>query len=201
MDRTYRPALVMGHEDGQAHGSGRSIANFHLLDAITSCADLFTRFGGHAHAVGFSLPSANVPELRERMTAYAEQHLAAEDRVPELRCAAEMTLDLVSPEMFTWLRAMEPLGMGNPEPLFVAHNLIVASPPQIMKDKHLRLQLSQDGRAHRKAVGWNMAPLASALALTNGSRIDAVFRLRENEHPDFGGIELELADLRPVATA
>ncbi len=74
VDRTGKPALVLTHEDGEAYGSGRSIAGFHLLDAISTCGDLFTRFGGHAHAVGFSLPSARVPELRERMESYAAEH-------------------------------------------------------------------------------------------------------------------------------
>jgi single-stranded-DNA-specific exonuclease len=64
VDRTGRPALVITHADGNAHGSGRSIPGFHLLDAITAPmpspipTPLFHRFGGHAHAVGFSLPSA-----------------------------------------------------------------------------------------------------------------------------------------------
>ena len=61
VERTNRPALVLAHEDNVAHGSGRSIPGFHLLDAITAAHEqsngtLFTRFGGHAHAVGFALP-------------------------------------------------------------------------------------------------------------------------------------------------
>ncbi len=62
VERAHRPALVVAHENGEAHGSGRSIPGFHLLDALETCRDLFTRFGGHAQAVGFSLPSESVPE-------------------------------------------------------------------------------------------------------------------------------------------
>ena len=50
--RFHRPAIVLGVEDGVAQGSGRSIEAFHLLDALESMRDLFTRFGGHAHAAG-----------------------------------------------------------------------------------------------------------------------------------------------------
>src|SRR5581483_1591782 len=58
VERYGRPALVIARDDtGEAHGSGRSISRFHLLEALESCRTLFTRFGGHAHAVGFSLPS------------------------------------------------------------------------------------------------------------------------------------------------
>src|SRR5882757_1210393 len=80
VERTGLPALVVATEDGIAHGSGRSIEGFHLLDALThaheedgepSSGSLFTRFGGHAHAVGFSLPSTHLPHLRQRLTGYA----------------------------------------------------------------------------------------------------------------------------------
>jgi single-stranded-DNA-specific exonuclease len=201
VDKTHRPALVIGHEDGQAHGSGRSVAAFHLLDGLTACADLFTKFGGHAHAVGFSLPSENVPELCRRLTEYAEENFRVEDRVPELRCAAEMPLDLITPALVGWLSKMEPLGMGNPEPLFMARDLVLVAGPRVMKERHVRLRLAQHERAAGwNALGWNMAAFVSELGLAAGSRVDAVFRLRENEHPDFGGTELELVDLRPNGT-
>jgi len=79
VERTGRPALVLSHEDGEAHGSGRSIPGFHLLEALESCHDVFVRFGGHAHAVGFSLTSARVPELRERLQQHAAVRLHTAD--------------------------------------------------------------------------------------------------------------------------
>jgi single-stranded-DNA-specific exonuclease len=197
VDKWHRPALVMGHEDGQAHGSGRSIPAFHLLDALTACGDLLTRFGGHAHAVGFSLPSENVAELRHRLTAYAAEHLSEEDLLPELRCAAEMPLELIDASMMAWLAKMEPLGMGNPEPLFVGRELRVVAAPRVMKERHVRLRVATTEKSTAwNAVGWNMAALVQELGVAAGSRVDLVFRLRVNEHPDFGGIELEIVDLR-----
>ncbi|MGH7486760.1 MAG: single-stranded-DNA-specific exonuclease RecJ, partial [bacterium] len=50
VERYGRPALVISREGDQAHGSGRSISAFHLLNALESCSALFTRFGGHSHA-------------------------------------------------------------------------------------------------------------------------------------------------------
>jgi len=67
VERYGRPALVLSHDGEEAHGSGRSIRAFHLLDALESCRELFTRYGGHSHAVGFSLPSVRVPELRAHL--------------------------------------------------------------------------------------------------------------------------------------
>ena len=75
VERYGRPALVLSHDCGEAHGSGRSIRAFHLLDALESCRELFTRYGGHSHAVGFSLPSGRVPELRAHLDQYARARL------------------------------------------------------------------------------------------------------------------------------
>jgi single-stranded-DNA-specific exonuclease len=67
VERYGRPALILSLDGDEAHGSGRSIRAFHLLDALESCAGLFNRFGGHAHAVCFSLPSLRVEELRTHL--------------------------------------------------------------------------------------------------------------------------------------
>jgi single-stranded-DNA-specific exonuclease len=135
VDRTGKPALVLAHEDGEAYGSGRSIPGFHLLNAIESCHDLFTRFGGHAHAAGFSLPSDRVPELRQRLTAYAEINLSESDLGSPLECDAPLALEQINESLYSWLRKLEPCGMDNEEPIFIATNLRIASPPRIMKDK------------------------------------------------------------------
>ena len=58
VERYSRPAFVISCQGEEAHGSGRSIPAFHLLNAIEACRELFSRFGGHAHAVGFALPAA-----------------------------------------------------------------------------------------------------------------------------------------------
>ena len=120
VERYGRPALVISRDGEEAHGSGRSIRAFHLLNALESCADLFTRFGGHSHAVGFSLPSANLPELRARLDDYARARLTLADFEPSLSFDAELSLDQVTPEFFNLLQRLEPFGVGNPQPVFAA---------------------------------------------------------------------------------
>lgn len=195
VERTGKPALVLAHEDGEAHGSGRSIPAFHLLNAIESCHDLFTRFGGHAHAAGFSLPSSRVPELRDRLAAYAEAHLSEADLGSPLECDAELPLEQVNESLYSWIKKLEPCGMDNEEPIFLAANLRLADPPRIMKEKHIRMRLASE-RATFSAVGWNCAEKLQALALEADSHIDLAYKVRKNSHPDFGGLELEIIDLR-----
>jgi single-stranded-DNA-specific exonuclease len=198
VERTGRPALVLSHEDSEAHGSGRSIPGFHLLEALESCHDVFVRFGGHAHAVGFSLTSARVPELRERLQQHAATKLTVEILERKLDCSAELPLRQIDLPFYQALRLLEPYGMGNEEPVFVARNLVLAEPPQIMKEEHIRMRV-RDGEIVMKALGWRWAERVRSLALDVGSRIDLAYRLRMNEHPDFGGLELEIVDLRPFA--
>jgi len=207
VERTAKPALVVSVEDGVAHGSGRSIDGFPLLDALESCADLFTRFGGHAFAVGFALPAATLPELKHRLRLYAEEHLAAREPERLLRIHAELPLDRITPVLAGWLRKLEPLGHGNPEPVFVARNARMLAPLRLMKDRHIRLELAQES-AHAptapgasgaiRAIGWGMAFRATELELREGSRIDVAYRIRENDHPEYGGLEVEIVGMEPA---
>ncbi len=142
VEKYGRPALVVSHDNGEAHGSGRSIRTFHLLDALESCRQLFTRYGGHSHAVGFSLPSERVPELRAHLDEYARARLTLADFEPVLDCDAELDLEQVTPDLFQALERLEPFGQGNPEPVFTARAVRIMAPPKILKDKHVKLRLA-----------------------------------------------------------
>jgi single-stranded-DNA-specific exonuclease len=201
VEKTGRPALVIATEGDEAHGSGRSVPALHLLDALESCRELFTRFGGHAHAVGFALPSAQVAELKRRMNEYARQQLKPEDLVPELRIEAELPLTSIKPDLLQSLGALEPFGQGNPEPVFSACGVNLLLPPQEMKEKHVKLRVNQrrpDGRKsfNYEAMGWRMAQRVKAEAIQPGDQMDIAFTLTMNDHPEFGGLELSLEDFR-----
>ncbi len=222
VERTAKPAIVISIEDGPsgriAHGSGRSVDGFALLAAIETCSDLFTRYGGHAFAVGFAMPAENLPELKRRLCAHAEIHLAAHQPERLLRIHAELPLDRITPVLAGWLKKLEPLGHGNPEPLFLARNARLVKAPRIMKARHLALELAQDAissphtnsnglpvsaapQSSIRAVGWNLAESSMELHLEQGSHIDVAYRIRENDHPDFGGLEIEMMGLKAPMTA
>jgi single-stranded-DNA-specific exonuclease len=246
VDRTGRPALILTHADGDAHGSGRSISGFHLLDALTAIhstrnspgttsntadtlgapgqtvsrlpweydlpnpsAPLFHRFGGHAHAVGFSLPTSSLPELRARMSTYAAAFLTAPLLIPTLDYDAELTLADIAPSLFTWLNCLAPFGQQNSEPIFLTRGATLAAPIRLIQEKHIALQLTQSNQANPiSALGWSRSssdpwPIRCAsLNLIQGSTIDLLYRLKQNTgsyaSPHHGGLELELCDIRPA---
>jgi single-stranded-DNA-specific exonuclease len=148
VERYGRPTLVISRDGDEACGSGRSIRAFHLLNALESCSTLFTRFGGHAHAVGFSMPASNLSQLCSRLDTYARARLTLADFEPVLDLDAGLALDEITPELFHGLRRLEPFGMGNPEPIFSARNVLLMAPPRVMKEKHVKLRLCAPAVAH-----------------------------------------------------
>ena len=201
VEKTGRPALVIAKEAEEAHGSGRSITAFHLLNALESCHELFTRFGGHAHAVGFAMPSKDVPALKQRLNAYAQAMLKPEDFLPELNVDAEIPLSSVTPELLNSLGQLEPFGHGNREPVFSSCGVSLLMPPRILKEKHIKLRVNQrlpNAKAsfNYEAMGWRMAERAQAANLQPGDNLDVAYKIGLNFHPDFGGLELTLEDFR-----
>jgi single-stranded-DNA-specific exonuclease len=206
VEKTGRPALVIAKDGEEAHGSGRSISAFHLLDGLESCHDLFTRFGGHAHAVGFALPSSSVPVLKQRLNDYAQARLTADDFLPELCIDAEIPLGSVTPELFRSLERLEPFGHGNREPVFSSQGVSLLQPPKIIKEKHIKLRVNQrrpDAKAsfNYDAMGWRMAERLQAEPLQSGDTLDVAYKIGYNFHPDFGGLELTLEDFKKTSSA
>jgi single-stranded-DNA-specific exonuclease len=221
VERYGRPALVVSKDREEAHGSGRSIPSFHLLNALESCSELFSRYGGHAHAVGFSLPQARLPELSARVEEYARRHLTPADFEPVLELDQELSLDQVTPELYQAVQLLEPFGVGNRGPLFAARNVRLAGVP-LIRDKQAKLKLAWNGegpaasplgpRCHpdsstepwRRAVvynalAWNMSDRVEQARLVRGDTIDIAFTLEYNPHPEFGGLELALRDFQKPA--
>jgi single-stranded-DNA-specific exonuclease len=205
VERYSRPALVVARDTGEnaeAHGSGRSIPAFHLLDALDSSKHLFSRYGGHAHAVGFALPASRLPELRAAMDACAHRQLTPADLEPTLAIDAEVPLESVDKELYRTVQQLAPFGKGNPQPVFVSRSVRLLQPPQAIKEQHIKLRIGEPGPAGGSvkrafdALGWRLAESASALGLAPGEALDVAYTLEENAHPDFGGLQLSLADVK-----
>jgi len=196
VERHYRPTLVIGVENGAAQGSGRSIANFHLLNALTDCESIFERFGGHAAAAGFALPSSRIGDLTERFEAYARKNLAPDDLVALLRVDAEVELNQMDWPVYEQLKRMEPFGMGNPTPVFLARGLRLALPPRVLKEKHLKLRVA-NGSRDWEAIGWRKAEQAKLLEACGS--VDLAFTLDENTYQGMSSLQMVIKDLQVSA--
>jgi single-stranded-DNA-specific exonuclease len=181
VERHQRPTFVLGlnAEDGAAQGSGRSIPAFHLLDALESMSDLFTRFGGHQHAAGVTLEAARVPEFRERFNACAAARLKPEDFAPRLLVDAMVDLREIDEQAANEIFTLAPFGHGNPQPVFVARDAEVAAPPVVWSGKHLKITARQRGRS-LTLKAWNFA--ARLEEFTQGQRLDLAFTVEEDPY-------------------
>lgn len=195
-DRLYRPSLVISIENGIGHGSGRSIEGFNLHDALESCKDVFEKFGGHAAACGFTIQETRIGELRTRLNEYARDNLTDEDLKPRLRIDAKLKSSSIDLGLVDSLKKMEPFGAGNPKPRFVASNLSLAGDPLVMKERHLKLRMSDpDGRAF-EAVWWDGVEKAAHLDLRKNQVFSMAFTPDANHWNGQTRLQLVIDDLR-----
>jgi single-stranded-DNA-specific exonuclease len=218
VERTGRPALVLCSDGETAHGSGRSIDGYHLLDALTAVhgaaeGGLLTRFGGHAHAVGLTLPAERIGDLRRRLRQHSGDLLTRGALAAKTFYDAELGVADLHLDLARWVDRLAPFGAGNPEPLFLVRGLRLKEAPRAIKETHVCLPIHSVNGQSINAMGWSRSASsggnggvrrdaeadswlgrAGKLGLRAGSSIDAIVRLRENKHPQYGGLDLELID-------
>jgi single-stranded-DNA-specific exonuclease len=200
VERINRPAIVISlDEDGTGHGSARSTEDFHLLDALTACADLFESFGGHAHAAGLVIRRENIPELRRRLNEYASGVPCVGDGsgVPCLHIDMELPAESLSLELFEELCALEPYGAGWPRPVFVTRDLRVVGEARVLKERHLKFGVAgRDGRIH-DALWWGGAEKVSATPRA-GERIELAYAIESNTWNGTTRLQLVVEDIKAV---
>jgi len=188
----YRPTLIIGGENGEMRGSGRSIPGFDLAAALRECSDLLVRHGGHAMAAGFSVLPDKIDELRARLNGIGRRLLKPEDLQPPLRIDAEIALSEINFESLAELDKLKPTGMGNPALQFCARNLAHRKPLQRMgaAKQHVKLWVT-DGVVTHEAVWWNAG---------NGSlpvgKFDLAFVPTLNEFNGRTTVQLRVLDWR-----
>lgn len=154
VDRYAVPALVMSIEGDYAKGSARSPENVDLYQAMRMCSDVFVKWGGHPRAGGFTIETSRIDELRERLGPIVQ-----ELRDGEAPVRVDMTLPLEAADLALAreLELLEPIGEGNPRPLFLAHGVRLDHLKAVGKQgDHLRLSLAQ-GKISRKAIAFRQA--------------------------------------------
>jgi single-stranded-DNA-specific exonuclease len=192
-ERLHRPCVVLSIDGDMAHGSGRSIEAYHLLNGLTACADLFEKFGGHSHAAGIAIRTERIAELRRRLNEHAASCLTTEDLEPQVKVDLELAPDAVTFALARELDALEPFGAGNPRPVFVTRNLRCLSEPSVIKDRHLKLRLAGPQNRPLEAVWWNC--IEGETPQLNGS-IELAYTIETSLWNGDFKMQLNVVDLR-----
>jgi single-stranded-DNA-specific exonuclease len=196
-ERLNRPCVVFSVDGEMAHGSGRSIEAYHLLDGLTACSDLFEKFGGHSHAAGITIRSDRIEEFRRRLNDHAASHLTPEDLEPSVHVDLELPPEAVTFSLARELDALEPFGAGNPRPVFVTKNLRCLSAPTVLKDQHLKLRLAGPQNRPLEAVWWNCIDTPGQTPQLDGS-IELAYTLETSPWNGDFRMQLSVIDLRLV---
>lgn len=196
-ERLHRPTIVLSLKDGIGHGSARSISNFHLLQALDTCKDLFDQYGGHSAAAGMKISAGNIPAIQERLDQYAASRLTGDALVPELMIDALVTSQTLGIDLVEQLNALEPFGAGNPKPVFVTRDLTLRDDPWVMKDKHLKLKLyDPTNNKQFEAVWWDGVERSKGQTLKPNSRIEIAYVVEANVWQGNTRLQLVVEDLR-----
>ena len=198
VERFHRPVFVLGIENGLAQGSGRSIPIFHLLEALESMPELFSKFGGHRQAAGVTMGAEKVEEFRNRMRGYANERLTPADFERELAVDAEIGLDEIDDRSVSDILRLSPFGYGNAAPTFAVRGVEIIAPPDVRKEKHLFLKLKVNGRMIR-AKAWNFADRIGEFAA--GTRVDLALQFEDDSYSAARGYAPWQTIVRDVRTA
>jgi single-stranded-DNA-specific exonuclease len=193
VEKYYRPTIVISLEAGMGYGSGRSIRPFHLLNGLDRCADLFERYGGHSHAAGLTIREDRVDALTSRLNQYAASVLSNEDLIPELEIEHLLTVPDVGFELLQEVSQLEPFGNGNPKPVFAVRDARIAGEPRILKERHLKFRVMQNGR-DVEVIWWN--GVAEATDFSRDGAVWLAFTIEGNYYRGSVSVQLVAKGLK-----
>jgi single-stranded-DNA-specific exonuclease len=194
-----RPAVVLSVDGDLAHGSCRSIPAFDMLGGLEFCADVLTKFGGHRQAAGLTLEAGRIRELRARINEYADRCLQPDDLRPRLWIDGTLAFRSITSQVASELAALAPFGAGNPCPVFRTTGVEVVDGPRLLKDRHLKMALRQDGRVMR-GIAWRAAD-REAFVAQHRTALDLAFSLEQDTWNGERYLQLSVADFRAPETA
>ena len=172
VNRYHVPALLFSIEDGVARGSGRSVGNVNLFEAVEKCSDLLIRFGGHAGAVGVTCAAENLDALRERLGGVLSE-LPDEDFEDRGEVAATVRLSELDIDTIRQIGMLEPFGQGNKVPLLAACGVTMCDRAVVGKTgDHMRF-VATDGAASVPAIMFRVPKIEELVNCD--SVVDIVF--------------------------
>lgn len=187
----YKPSILLCEEDGIGKGSGRSIPGFDLYETLTECKDSIDRFGGHEMAVGITIDKEKFEEFREKFEEKAkEKHI--EEIIPILKIDSQLSLDEIDKQTVDSLKAIEPFGEENKNPLFLFKNLKIDSIRALTEGKHLKLTVKENKNIVN-AIGFNLGTLANEYKI--GDKVDIVGNLEMNSFNGVDSIQINIKDI------
>ena len=180
--------------EGKAKGSCRSIPEFNMFQALSTCADLIDQFGGHPMAAGLSLPAKNLPLLKERLQQLLLQQVPVEELRPKITIDAEVKLPDLTAKFIDDLAHLAPFGNQNSHPTFHVKEAMLVQKPQLLKDAHVKCSIFADG-VIKPLIFFNRPELFDLFMNVNQNSFDLAVQVNENHWNGRVSIELQGIDV------
>jgi single-stranded-DNA-specific exonuclease len=185
---------VTSVEEGVGRGSGRSRKSFHLFNALRSCEAVLEEFGGHAQAAGLTVTEKNIPLLREKINAFAFEHLSPEEL--KRRVSVDMTLKLheVTDRFLEELELLEPHGVGNPRPVFQSADLRLRSKPRRLYGETYEVVLAEGSQTFQAHLNEKQMLLCAASGPE--ARFEAAYSIKTKQWNGIKTLVLSVKEFR-----
>ena len=181
-DVFQKPVLVIGLEEGEGKGSGRSISGVDLGSAITAAreAGILNAGGGHAMAAGLSIDRSNIDKFRKALNAQLGSAVEAALENRRLDLDAVIAPSAVSKAFADLIATAGPFGPGNPEPQFVLANMRVRY-PKVVGGDHLSVMLESETGEEVRAIAFRAEGKSLGEFLRAGRRIHLAGRVKADD--------------------
>lgn len=190
-DEVHRPVAVVSIQGDRAVGSVRSVPSVHAVGALSSCADLLEKFGGHPAAAGFTVPTKHLDALRERLCAYVEGEGA--DLIPTRSVDVDLSAERLDFDLWRELGRLGPFGMGNPRPRLAVHGVRPFGVSVKAGGRLLKFLVPRPGGTALDAVWWGQAAQESIL---RDNPVDLLGNLEENVYRGRRTLQFHVEDAR-----
>lgn len=197
IEKYYRPTIILTHSNGKAAGSARSVAGFDLYSAIEACSEHLEQFGGHTHAAGMTMPIENIPAFQLAFDKIVSERILPEQLIPQIDVDLVVKLADITPQFYKVMQQMAPFGPQNMQPIFQTNGLKLVGKPVLMKEKHLKLQVTEPNFTNSfVAVGFGMAEDFYARLLATKEPFSIVYTLAENTWNGQTTLQFMLRDIK-----
>lgn len=194
---TYNvPAMAVTIVDGIAIGSMRSCRDYDVTQFLNKMDDLFINHGGHNFAAGFSFKRERLAEFEERIKTLSSEIKLGDTKDTGGDIDAEIPAQYLTPALLDISDRFEPYGEENPQLLFMAKNIRVASGQRMGKGEKMHLKITVDcGKYKWPCIFWNEGERLGR-DFNVGDRVDFIFRVERNVFNRIETPQINLVDIK-----
>ncbi len=193
VEKYYRPTIMISYNEGIGSGSGRSISDFDLFEALSNVEDVLESFGGHKYAVGLTLLPEYIDTFENKITKYIKDHISLDMLTPSLKIDKKIELYEITNKLMDWLNHFSPFGPDNMHPVFYTTDVMIVGYPYTVGRNHLKMKVTKDGCV-LDLIGFNLGDFLPLLK--KNTYIEIAYTLDMSVWQDKITVQGNLKDIR-----